>query len=141
MRSFMLRVCRVVFPWRSRSGRCASAIDNLPTTPTPSIVTETFTGTLNINGARRTLLHVGERHGHRDVDVARRDATVAVGLQPWHLQRHGLQRHQRVVQRQGRRHQRGHGRVSTLGGSLCVRIYDVGSLTESVPYEIMVQHP
>ena len=29
---------------------CSGDIDNLPTTPDPVIVTETFTGTLNING-------------------------------------------------------------------------------------------
>lgn len=33
------------------------------------------------------------------------------------------------------------GTVSTLGGSLCVRVYDVGVLTEPVPYTFTVSHP
>ena len=33
------------------------------------------------------------------------------------------------------------GTVSTLAGSLCVRIYDVGALTESVAYTFTVSHP
>ena len=33
------------------------------------------------------------------------------------------------------------GTVSTLGGSLCVRVYDVGALTESVSYTMVVSHP
>ncbi len=33
------------------------------------------------------------------------------------------------------------GTVSTLGGSLCVRVYDVGALTESVSYTVAVSHP
>jgi hypothetical protein len=32
------------------------------------------------------------------------------------------------------------GVVTTLGGNLCVRIYDVGSLTRSASYEIRVEH-
>ena len=33
------------------------------------------------------------------------------------------------------------GTVSTLGGSLCVRVYDVGALTESVSYTFRCSHP
>jgi hypothetical protein len=33
------------------------------------------------------------------------------------------------------------GTVASLAGSLCVRIYDTGALTETVPYTITVSHP
>jgi hypothetical protein len=33
------------------------------------------------------------------------------------------------------------GTVSTLGGSLCVRIYDTGALTQTIPYTLTVTHP
>ena len=33
------------------------------------------------------------------------------------------------------------GTVSTLAGSLCVRVYDVGALTEPVTYTFTVTHP
>jgi hypothetical protein len=33
------------------------------------------------------------------------------------------------------------GTVSTLAGSLCLRIYDVGALTEAITYTLTVTHP
>ena len=33
------------------------------------------------------------------------------------------------------------GTVSTLAGSLCVRVYDTGALTESVNFTFTVTHP
>jgi len=33
------------------------------------------------------------------------------------------------------------GTVSTLAGSLCISVYDVGSLTETVPFTFTVRHP
>lgn len=121
------------------AGACSGEIANIPTTPDPVTVTETFSGTVNINGAAThtfytsatgsvtaTLTSLGENppgliglsmgtlSGSTCMIVLANDRAVVTSVIT--------------------------GTVTTLSGSLCVRIYDVGSLTESVPYEIKVEH-
>ena len=119
---------------------CEGEIANLPTTPDPVIVTDTFTGTININGAAThnvfttatgvvsaTLTSLGENPPEKigfsmgtlagatcNVVLHNDNAVVTSNLT---------------------------GTVSTLAGSLCVRVYDVGSLTDSVSYTFTVTHP
>ena len=140
MRSFMLRV--LVLPLALTVGSCSSVYDSLPTTPDPVIVTDVFTGTININGAAShpfftsatgsviaTLTSLGETPpsavGFSLGTFSGTTCSVTSGLFNDKAVVNS------VIQ----------GTVSTLGGSLCVRIHDVGSLTASVPYEIKVQHP
>ena len=92
MRAFMLRL--LVVPMTAFAVGCSGDINNLPTTPDPVIVTETFTGDLTVNGA-----------------VTHNVFTGATGT------------------------------VTTLSGALCVRVYDVGSLTGPVSYTFTVTHP
>src|SRR5262245_32105912 len=49
MRAFILRV--LVLSLAAVAASCSGDINDLPTTPDPVVVTETFSGTLNINGA------------------------------------------------------------------------------------------
>jgi hypothetical protein len=140
MRSFMYGL--LVLPLAFTAGACSSVLDSLPTTPDPVIVTDVFTGTVNINGAAShpfftsatgtvtaTLSSLGETP----------PAMVGFSLGTYSgttcSVTSGLFNDKAVVNSVIQ------GTVSTLGGSLCVRIHDVGSLTESVPYEIRVQHP
>ena len=92
MKAFILRA--LVIAMAGVAAGCSGEIDNLPTTPDPVIVTETFTGTININGAATHNVFTG--------------AT---------------------------------GTVTSLGGSICVRVHDVGALTEPVSYTFTVTHP
>ena len=118
---------------------CEGDIANIPTTPDPVTVTETFTGTVNINGAAThsfntlatgtvtaTLTSLGE------------NPPAAVGLSMGTMSGSTcslvLTNDRAVVTSIV------NGTVTTLVGSLCVRIYDVGSLTQAVPYEIRVEH-
>lgn len=138
----MLRLFKFVvlaLPLLLASSACDSAIDDIPTTPDPVTVTETFTGNININGAAThnfftsatgavtaTLTSLGENPptqvgfslgtfaGSSCSLTITNDKAVVTSIVS--------------------------GVVTTLGGSLCVRIYDVGSLTESVPYEIRIEH-
>ncbi len=137
MRAFKLVV--LVLPLVMFAGACSGEIDNIPTTPDPVTVTETFSGTVNINGAAShtfytsatgsvtaTLTSLGETppdliglsmgtlSGSTCMIVLANDRAVVTSVIT--------------------------GTVTTLSGSLCVRIYDVGSLTASVPYEIKVEH-
>lgn len=118
---------------------CEGDIASIPTTPDPVTVTETFTGTLNINGAAThsfntlatgtvtaTLTSLGE------------NPPAAVGLSMGTMSGSTcslvLTNDRAVVTSVVT------GTVTTLVGSLCVRIYDVGSLTQAVPYEVRVEH-
>ena len=138
MRAFILRA--LVLSIAAIGAGCSGEIDDLPTTPDPVVVTETFSGTININGAAThnvftsatgtvtaTLTSLGDNApakigfsmgtlaGATCSIILRNDNAVATS----------------VLQ----------GTVSTLGGSLCVTVYDTGALTESVSYTMVVSHP
>lgn len=132
----------LVVPIAAAAAGCKGAISRFPTTPTPVTVTETFTGTININGAAShpfftsatgtvtaTLSSLGETPpamvGFSLGTFSGTTCSVTTALFNDKAVVNS------VVQ----------GTVATLGGSLCVRIYDVGVLTEPVMYEIKVQHP
>ena len=128
-----------VLPLAMFAVACEGDIASIPTTPDPVTVTETFTGTLNINGAAThafvtfatgavtaTLTSLGE------------NPPAAIGLSLGTMSGSTcsllLTNDRAVVSSIVS------GTVTTLGGSLCVRIYDVGRLTATVPYEIRVEH-
>ena len=119
---------------------CSGLIDQFPTTPDPVITTDTFTGTLTVNGGAThpvftsatgtvtaTLTSLGETppskvgfsmgtlgfSGNCNIVLRNDNAVVTTSLT---------------------------GTVSTLQGSLCARIYDVGALTETIPYTFTVTH-
>ena len=123
------------------SGGCSGLIDELPTTPDPVITTETFTGTLTVNGGRThpfftsatgaitaTLTSLGD---------APADTTVgfSLGTLAGASCNVVLANDQAVVTSVL------NGTVSTLGGQLCVRMYDVGRLSGPVDYTFTVSHP
>ena len=59
--------CRSCCRSRLVAAGCDGEINNIPTTPDPVFVTETFTGTLTINGARDAQrLHERDRRGDGD---------------------------------------------------------------------------
>lgn len=137
MRAFKL--VAVLLPLLLTVSACESEFDNIPTTPDPVTVTETFSGSININGAAThtfftsatgtvtaTLTSLGD---NPPAQVGFSIGTFA-GANCSLLITNDKAVVTSVVA----------GVVTTLGGSLCVRIYDVGSLTESVPYEIRVEH-
>ena len=137
MRAF--KFVALVLPLAMFVTACEGDIAKIPTTPDPVTVTESFTGSVNINGAAThtfitsatgrvtaTLISLGE------------NPPAAIGLSLGTLSGSTcslvLTNDKAVVTSIVS------GTVTTLGGSLCVRIYDVGSLTASVPYEIRVEH-
>jgi hypothetical protein len=138
MRAFKL--VALVLPLAMFAAACEGDLADIPTTPDPVTVTETFSGTLTVNGAAThafftaatgavtaTLTSLGE------------EPPAMVGISLGTLSTTQvcstlLSRDNAVVTTVVE------GTVTTLGGSLCVRIYDVGSLTASVPYEIRIEH-
>jgi hypothetical protein len=138
MRAFKFVV--LALPLALAGAGCQDGINtNFPTTPDPVPVTETFSGSLTINGAAThtfstlatgtvtaTLMSLGENP----------PSQVGLSLGTWAGSTCSLvlTNDKAVVTSVVT------GTVTTLAGSLCVRIYDVGSLTASVPYEIKVDH-
>jgi hypothetical protein len=140
MRQFMVRFA-LVLPLLTAIAGCSGTTNDIPTTATPVPVTDTFTGNLNINGGAThnvflgatgtvtaTLTSLGDNppakvgfsigtlgaSGNCSAVIVKDDAVVTTVIT---------------------------GSVTTLSGSLCVRIYDTGALTETIPYTLTVTHP
>lgn len=138
MRSFMLRL--LVLLMTAVAVGCSGDIDNIPTTPDPVIVTETFTGTLTINGAvthnvftgatgtvSATLTSLGDNPPEK---VGFSMGTLAGSTCAVVLHNDAAVVTSNIV-----------GTMTSLAGSICVRIHDVGALTAPVSYTFTVTHP
>lgn len=140
MRSFMLRFV-LVLPLLTAIAGCEGTINDLPTTPDPVIVTETFTGSLNINGASTHFVQLTATGTVTATLTSLGDnAPAKVGFSLGTMSTTGtcttvLFNDNAVVTTSLS------GSVTTLVGSLCARIYDVGALTETIPYTFTVSHP
>jgi hypothetical protein len=120
---------------------CSGLIDEFPTTPDPVITTETFTGTIGINGSAThpvftgatgsvvaTLTSLGEAPPAK---VGFSMGTLSItGVCNIHLKNDNAVVNSALT-----------GTVSTLQGSLCVSVYDTGGLTGPVDYSFTVSHP
>jgi hypothetical protein len=138
MRSLILRLFLV--PIAAAAIGCSGDIDNFPTTPDPVIVTETFTGTLTINGGVTLNVFTGATGAVSAILTSLGDNPPArVGFSMGTLGSSGictavLVKDDAVVNTSLA------GTVSTLAGSLCVRVYDTGALTEPVNFTFTVTH-
>jgi len=139
MRSLILRLLFV--PIAAIAAGCSGDIDDFPTTPTPVPVTETFTGTLNVNGGVTQSVFTGATGAVSATLTSLGDKPPArVGFSMGTLGSSGvcttvLVNDNAVVNSSLA------GTVSTLAGSLCVRVYDTGALTEPVNFTFTVTHP
>lgn len=131
----------LLVPILAAAAGCKGAISRLPTTPTPVTVTETFTGTLNINGGATHNVFTGATGQVNATLTSLGDNPPAkIGFSLGTLGSSGvctavLVNDNAVVSSVLT------GTVSTLQGRLCLRIYDVGSLTGPVDYTLTVTHP
>ena len=122
---------------------CGDDNEGSPTAPTPpTIITETFAGTVTRNGGSThtfssqasgtvtaTLTLLAAPEGTK-VGFALGTSSPATGATcQLIITKDDAIQGSSVV-----------GAVSALG-SLCVRVYDVGNLTQSADYEISVSHP
>ena len=139
MRAFILRA--VVLSVAVAAAGCEGEIANLPTTPDPVTVTETFTGTLTINGAQTHNVFTGAT-GLVTATVASlgETAPAKVGFSMGTLSSVGtctvIVHNDNAVVTTALT-----GTVANLSGTLCVRIFDVGALTAPVDYTLTVSHP
>jgi hypothetical protein len=115
--------------------------NNSPTVPTnptpPPTVTETFTGTVNPNGAV-THPFTTESAGTVTATLVSLNPNVRIGVAigTWNgiackieIAADGAQQGVTVTG------------TASAQGAFCARVYDVGSLTENASYELSVTHP
>jgi hypothetical protein len=116
--------------------------DDTPTAPTPTepvLVTDTFAGTINRNGAA-THRFVTASAGVVTVTLANLtpDDTITVGLSvgEWN----GSACDRRLFRDEAVKSTVIFGNANAAG-ELCVGIYDVGGIADTTDYEITVSHP
>jgi hypothetical protein len=139
MRAFILRA--LVLLAAIGAAGCEGEIVNIPTTPDPVTVTDTFTGRLTINGAQTHNVFTGAT-GLVTATITSLGETAPekVGFSMGTLSSVGtctviVHNDNAVVQTALT------GTVANLNGTLCVRIFDVGSMTAPVDYSLTVSHP
>lgn len=138
MRAFILR--SLVVSLAATAAACSGTINQIPTTPTPVPVTETFTGTLTVNGAQTHNVFTGATGTVTATITSLGDnppekVGISMGTLAGATCSVVMHNDNAVVTSYLS------GTVSTLAGSLCVRIFDVGKLTAPVDYTITVNHP
>ena len=139
MRALILRalVLSVAFV----AAGCEGDINDIPTTPDPVFVTETFTGRLTVNGAQtHNVFTSATGMVTATVTSLGESAPEKVGFSMGTLSTIGactvvLHNDNAVVNTSLS------GTVASLNGSLCVRVFDVGALAAPVDYTITVNHP
>lgn len=117
--------------------------DTTPTGPstntTPTTVTDTFTGSINRNGAA-THAFVASAAGTVSATLTslgpNEEIVVGFGLGTWN----GTVCTVVLARDQAVKTTVIYGNVNG-SGELCVRVYDVGNVTEPTSYEITVVHP
>jgi len=118
---------------------CGDDDPTLPTTPTPAPITETFSGTVNPNGAA-THTFTATTAGAVQVTLTALgpDSSVISGLAlgEWN----GTGCAERIANDTAVQTTVILGTVSQAG-QLCVRVRDVGRFVSSVTYEVTVVHP
>ena len=114
----------------------SSTTPTTPTTPAPT-VTETFSGTINQNGAV-TNPFIAAASGRITATLSAVDPAVNIGLSlgTWD----GLACHVVVAADNAAVTAAITASVTSLS-SLCVRVYDVGNITDPVAYTVTVAHP
>jgi hypothetical protein len=139
MRSLILRLLFV--PIAAVAAGCSGDINNLPTTPDPVIVTDTFSGSINKNGGAThnvftgatgtvtaTLTSLGENPPEK---IGFSLGTLgAPGVCTAVLVNDSAVVSSVLI-----------GTVSSLSGQLCARVYDTGAVADSVSYTFTVSHP
>ena len=119
---------------------CGDDEPQTPTTPTPpTIITETFSGTLTRNGgATHPFANGASGTVTATLTLLMADEGTKVGLALGTFNGSACQLV--ITKDDALQGTTVTGAVSALG-TLCVRVYDTGNLTQSADYEVQVAHP
>ena len=119
---------------------CDNDVENAtqPSPPAPT-TTDTFTGSMNVNGAQIHAFNVvAGGTVNATLKEVKPDATIAVGLSlgTWN----GSACAEKISNNNAVQGNAVVGNTAGIG-ALCVRIHDVGKLTGTIEYTIEVVHP
>jgi hypothetical protein len=138
MRSFLFR--GAVFAVALAAGACGKKAATSPTTPDVATTTETFSGTIGKNGAA-THSFFTTATGSVTATLTNLDpaetGTIGLSMGTWN----GVTCAIVLANDKAVLTTVVTGTVSSSSGSLCVRVYDVGSITGPTDYEVTVVHP
>jgi hypothetical protein len=116
--------------------------DEIPTSPDPPTVTETFSGSLNVNGATThtfTTQAAGTVTATLTALEPAGSATVGFSVGTWNALSNACQAVWAIDA--AAVSAAFTGRTQTGGTNLCVRMYDPGRITETISYTVEVVHP
>ena len=142
MRRSFYRLCPLLITVALAASACDESVDPSALDPTPidpEAVVETFTGALNKNGAvTHTFNTTGSGTVIATLVSVAPDATVALSLSvgTWS----GLTC-QVVLANDGAVAGLSITGTGSAAGTFCVRLSDVGNITDTITYEIRVSHP
>ncbi len=133
-----LRALPLVFVLAAAPG-CGDDTPTAPTTPTVPSVTDTFSGTLNVNGAAvHTFTTAGPGTMSATLTAVGPDSETVMGLAlgEWNGSSCAL-----IVSNVNATTASVVFGTVTRIGTLCVHVHDVGHFTASTTYELSVTHP
>ena len=132
--------CTLLLPFVAAG--CGGDIQDLiATAPDPVVVTETFTGTVTRNGAASHPFPVNYSTGGDVTAVLRTISPDTAAVVGFTLGTWNGTACQAVIANDRATAPASLIGLATTSGTLCVRIYDVGTLVEAQDYEIDVTHP
>ena len=139
MPSFLFRALAVVV-----LALVAAACGSDPVTPiaptVPTRVTETFSGAITVNGAAThpfTTVSTGAVTATLTALAPESTTTIGLALGTWN----GVTCAIVLANDKAVLTSTVTGTVTSLVGNICVRIYDVGGISEETSYEVTVSHP
>ena len=118
---------------------CGSDTPTTPTTPTPTTVTDTFAGSLTINGAVSHPFTTAQS-GTITATIASLtpDSTLVVGLALGTWNGNACQI---VISKDTATQFSSITGQGSAASTFCVRIYDVGNVVDPATYQLQVNHP
>jgi hypothetical protein len=121
------------------SAACGDNLTTTPTDTTSATVTETFSGAINPNGGATHSFAI-TRSGSvtATLSTLSPDNTVTIGLS---LGTWNGESCQVVIARDTTVLGNSIVGTASAAGSFCIRVYDVGKLTEETSYDVQVVHP
>jgi hypothetical protein len=132
--------CTLLLPFIAAG--CGGDIqDIIGPTPDPVIVTETFTGTLTVNGATSHPFPVNFSSGGDVTAVLKTLAPDSAAVVGFSLGTWNGTACQAIISNDRATQAVSIAGLATAAGTLCARIYDIGALAASLDYEIEVVHP
>jgi hypothetical protein len=116
---------------------CSSGTPTTPTTTTPTPVTDTFSGTLNRNGAANHAFSVSAAGTVTAAVTSLSDSAITIGMSlgVWN----GTACAVAIDNAQSTQGTALFGSATAVG-NLCVRVYDVGKINDTLDYQLSVTH-